>query len=129
LRLFSYDIDDATRESIVILERKGKKYTGKAKARPDDDFSFRFGLNIAEKRAELVYWKERRNINRIKKQAITSLLKDLDSVYQLSALEKIQNHKKYYDEEAKYCDEKIWQLKNDIKVMIKTRAKIHKKDE
>lgn len=119
--------------SFVSLKNKNKIYTGQAtynvkeEKLPPNAF---FGQRMAENRATIKYWKEKRDINRIKKQALESLLKDLEphiqdgvleeGLYEI-ILEKLEQHIKYYDKEAKDCKKYIDYLKTEIKENLKVR--------
>lgn len=119
------------RLSIVILKHNGKTYTGKAFYNIEEDKnppnSF-FGQRLAEKRAIIKYWKERRDINRIKEQALKSLLKDLEPYIQDGAeeiiLKKLKQHIKYYNKEVKDCKQQINYLKCEIKESLKIRKQL-----
>ena len=66
--------------SIVTLKHNGKIYKGNAfyneteEKNPPNSF---FGQRLAEKRAMIEYWKEKKNVNRIKQETLQSLQKDL----------------------------------------------------
>ena len=127
------------RLSIVILKHNGKTYTGKAFYNIEEDKnppnSF-FGQRLAEKRAMIEQWKERKNINRIKQEALESLQKDLINTIpeelrkQEGAqliLKKIQQHGTYYWKEKQDCQEKYNTIKKDIKENLKTREQLFNK--
>ena len=105
--------------SFVRLEHKGKFYDGKAKfnkymeKHPASPF---FGQRIAEQRAIIKYLKEKRDISRIKKEALESLRKDVTD-----KIPKLDQHIKYYDNEAKYYQKTIDEYKANIKTDIKIR--------
>ena len=116
--------------SNVILEHQGKQYEGesfynKEEKHPPSPF---FGQRLAEKRAIIKYWKERRDINRIKEQALKSLLKDLEPYIQDGAeeiiLKKLKQHIKYYNKEVKDCKQQINYLKCEIKESLKIRKQL-----
>lgn len=122
--------------SFVSLKHKNKIYTGKATYNIKEEKlppSAFFGQRIAEYRAMIKYWKEKRDINRIKKQALESLLKDLepdiqdgveeDGLYEI-ILEKLERHIKYYDKETNNCKKQIHYLKTEIKENLKTRKQL-----
>lgn len=125
--------------SIVALKHNGKTYTGNAfynetqEKNPPNSF---FGQRLAEKRAMIEYWKEKRDINRIKEQALKSLLKDLEphiqdgvleeGLYEI-ILEKLEQHIKYYNKEAKDCKKQINYLKQEIKESLKIREQLFNK--
>lgn len=122
--------------SIVTLKHNGKTYTGNAfyneteEKNPPNSF---FGQRLAEKRAMIEYWKEKRDINRTKEQALKSLLKDLEphiqdgvleeGLYEI-ILEKLEQHIKYYNKEAKDCKKQINYLKREIKESLKIREQL-----
>lgn len=125
--------------SIVTLKHNGKTYTGNASyneeegKNPPNSF---FGQRLAEKRAMIEYWKDKRDINRIKEQALKSLLKDLEphiqdgvleeGLYEI-ILEKLEQHIKYYNKEAKDCKKQIDYLKREIKESLKIREQLFNK--
>ena len=125
--------------SIVTLKHNGKTYTGNASyneeegKNPPNSF---FGQRLAEKRAMIEYWKDKRNINRIKEQALKSLLKDLEphiqdgvleeGLYEI-ILEKLEQHIKYYNKEVKDCKKQIDYLKREIKESLKIREQLFNK--
>ena len=121
--------------AITWLTHKGKIYKGKAQYKesninPPNRF---FGQRIAEKRALIEYWKERRTINKIKQQALESFKKDLDTyvydgvleegLYE-TILDKLDEHIKYYGKEAKDCKEIIQTQKKNIEKDIKLRQQL-----
>lgn len=116
--------------SNVILEHQGKQYEGesfynKEEKHPPSPF---FGQRLAENRAMIKYWKERRDINRIKEQALKSLLKDLEPHIQDDVeeiiLKKLKQHIKYYNKEVKDCKQQINYLKCEIKESLKIRKQL-----
>lgn len=116
--------------SNVILEHQGKQYEGKSfynkeEKHPPSPF---FGQRLAENRAMIKYWKERRDINRIKEQALKSLLKDLEPHIQDGVeeiiLKKLKQHIKYYNKEVKDCKQQIDYLKCEIKESLKVRKQL-----
>ena len=116
--------------SNVILEHQGKQYVGesfysKEEKHPPSPF---FGQRLAENRAMIKYWKERRDINRIKEQALKSLLKDLEPHIQDGVeeifLKKLKQHIKYYNKEVKDCKQQIDYLKCEIKESLKIRKQL-----
>ena len=125
--------------SIVTLKHNGKTYTGNASYNEEEEKhppnSF-FGQRLAEKRAMIEYWKDKRNINRIKEQALKSLLKDLEphiqdgvleeGLYEI-ILEKLEQHIKYYNKEVKDCKKQIDYLKREIKESLKIREQLFNK--
>ena len=66
--------------SDVILEHQGKQYEGKSFYNKEEEYppSPFFGQRLAEKRAIIEIWKEKRDINKIKRQALKSLRKDIE---------------------------------------------------
>lgn len=121
--------------SYVVLEHHGKKYEGQSSWNgnlkyPPNSF---FGQRLAEKRAMIKYWKEKRDVNRIKKQALESFKKDLDTyiydgvveegLYEL-ILEKLNQHIKYYGKEAKDCKENAVSLREGIKENLEVRKQL-----
>lgn len=121
--------------AITWLTHKGKIYKGKAQYKesninPPNRF---FGQRIAEKRALIEYWKERRTINKIKQQALESFKKDLNTyvydgvleegLYE-TILDKLDEHIKYYGKEAKDCKEIIQTQKKNIEKDIKLRQQL-----
>lgn len=117
--------------SNVILEHQGKQYEGKSfynkeEENPPSPF---FGQRLAEKRAMIEIWKEKRDINRIKRQALESLKKDLANVQSLIPeenfiLKKLNQHIKYYDKETKDYKEAIKIQKKNIQKDIELRQKL-----
>lgn len=105
--------------SFVRLEHKGKFYDEKAKfnkymeKHPASPF---FGQRIAEQRAIIKYLKEKRDISRIKKEALESLRKDV-----ADEIPKLDQHIRYYDIEAKNYQKTIDEYKANIKTDIKIR--------
>lgn len=121
--------------SHVILKHHGKEYEGQSSWNGNPKYppnSF-FGQRIAEARAMIKYWKERRDINRIKKQALESFKKDLDTyiydgvveegLYEL-ILEKLDQHIKYYGKEAEDCKENAVSLKEGIRENLEVRKQL-----
>lgn len=121
--------------SHVILEHHGKKYEGQSSwnGNPKYPPNSLFGQRLAEKRAMIKYWKERRDINRIKKRALESFKKDLDTyiydgvveegLYEL-ILEKLDQHIKYYGKEAEDCKENAVSLKKGIRENLEVRKQL-----
>lgn len=116
--------------SNVILEHQGKQYEGKSFYSKEEKYppSPFFGQRLAENRAMIKYWKERRDINRIKEQALKSLLKDLEPHIQDGVeeiiLKKLKQHIKYYNKEIKDCEQQINYLKCEIKESLKIRKQL-----
>ena len=125
--------------SIVTLKHNGKTYTGNAFYNETDEKSppnSFFGQRLAEKRAMIEYWKEKKNINRIKQEALQSLQKDLINTIpeelreQEGAqliLKKIQQHTTYYWKEKRICWEKYDAIKKEIKDNLKIREQLFNK--
>lgn len=125
--------------STVTLKHNGKFYVGGALYNEEEEknppSSF-FGQRLAEKRAMIEYWKDKRDINRIKEQALKSLLKDLEphiqdgvleeGLYEI-ILEKLEQHIKYYNKEVKDCKKQIDYLKQEIKESLKIREQLFNK--
>ena len=125
--------------SIVTLKHNGKTYTGNAfyneveEKSPPNSF---FGQRLAEKRATIEYWKEKKNINRIKQEALQSLQKDLINTIPQELreqegaqliLKKIQQHTTYYWKEKRTCWEKYDAIKKEIKESLKIREQLFNK--
>ena len=125
--------------SIVTLKHNGKTYTGNAfyneteEKNPPNSF---FGQRLAENRAMIKYWKEKKNINRIKQEALQSLQKDLINTIPEELMEqegtqlilkKIQQHTTYYWKEKRICWEKYDTLKKEIKESLKIREQLFNK--
>ena len=125
--------------SIVTLKHNGKTYTGNAfyneteEKNPPNSF---FGQRLAENRAMIKYWKEKKNINRIKQEALQSLQKDLINTIPEELMEqegtqlilkKIQQHTTYYWKEKQTCWEKYDTLKKEIKESLKIREQLFNK--
>lgn len=137
MKLLTSEYDYTTEAAQVELEHKGKIYKGSAHYKPSEkDFPNRFfGQRLAEKRAMIGYWKEQRDKNRIKKQALESFKKDLqasiknpfvpDCIDEIFG--KLDQHIKYYDKEMMDCKKAIEAQKDDIKKDIKLREQLMKK--
>ena len=125
--------------STVILKHNGKTYIGNAfyneteEKNPPNSF---FGQRLAENRAMIKYWKEKKNINRIKQEALQSLQKDLINTIPEELMEqegtqlilkKIQQHTTYYWKEKQTCWEKYDTLKKEIKESLKIREQLFNK--
>lgn len=125
--------------SIVTLKHNGKTYTGNAfynKAEEKSPPNSFFGQRLAEKRAMIEYWKEKKNINRIKQETLQSLQKDLINTIPQELqeqegaqliLKKIQQHTTYYWKEKRTCWEKYDAIKNEIKESLKIREQLFNK--
>ena len=133
--VFAY-MEPETNRSEVEFYHKGKHYFGEAKVHPQEKLPIGrfYGLDIAEKRARIEYLKDRKNINRIKAQAIDSLLNDFyhsntDAPADLAdAIKKINDHKRYYEKERLDCKKEIINLKNAIHEAIALRTKLLSKN-
>ena len=137
MKLLTAEYDYTTEAAQVELEHKGKIYKGSAHYKPSEkDFPNRFfGQRLAEKRAMIGYWKEQRDKNRIKKQALESFKKDLqasiknpfvpDCINEI--FDKLNQHIKYYDKEMRNCKKEIEEQKKDIQKDIQLREQLIKK--
>ena len=125
--------------STVTLKHNGQFYIGSAlyneKEEKNPPSSF-FGQRLAEKRAMIEYWKDMKNTNRIKQEALESLQKDLINTIpeelrkQEGAqliLKKIEQHTTYYWKEKRLCWKKYDTIKKDIKENLKTREQLFDK--
>ena len=122
--------------SSVCLTHKGEnyeahaKYNKKEEKNPPNSF---FGQQLAENRAMIKYWKERKNINGIKQEALISLQKDLINTVPKELreqegaqliLKKIEQHTTYYWKEKRLCWEKYDTIKRVIKENLKIREQL-----
>lgn len=135
MKLLTAEYDYTAETAQVELSHKGKIYKGFAHYKKEDKNipNKFFGQRLAEKRAMIEYWKDKRDTNRIKKQALESLLKDLephiqngveeDGLYGI-ILEKLEQHIKYYNKEVKDCKKQIDYLKQEIKENLKIREQL-----
>lgn len=138
MKLLTAEYDYTTEAAQVELEHKGKIYKGTALYMPEEKNRPNrfFGQRLAEKRAMIEYWKDKRDINKIKEQALKSLLKDLEphiqdgvleeGLYEI-ILEKLEQHIKYYNKEVKDCKKQIDYLKKEIKESLKIREQLFNK--
>lgn len=119
--------------SVVMLENHGKTYTGEAILHPDDweHMSKYAGCRIAEKRAYIKYWQEKRHEARLKRDALISFYKDLSNVavtnnHTISnfVIKRICVHINYWNEAYKDAKYKVDYLKTSIESEIKTREKL-----
>lgn len=122
--------------SNVILEHQGKQYEGKSFYNKDEKnpASPFFGQRLAEKRAMIEYWKEKRDTNRIKKEALKSLRKDIEKTLldknipygerEETIIKILDNHIKYYDKTTKDYIEAIQIQKKNIQKDIELRQKL-----
>lgn len=137
MKLLTSEYDYTTEVAQVELEHKGKIYKGSAHYKPSEkDFPNRFfGQRLAEKRAMIGYWKEQRDKNRIKKQALESFKKDLQASIKNPFVPdcidkifgKLNQHIKYYDKEMMDCKKAIEEQKENIKKDIQLREQLMKK--
>lgn len=136
MKLLTAEYDYTTEIAQVELSHKGKIYKGFARYKEGDKNvpNRFFGQRLAEKRAMIGYWKEQRDKNKIKKQALKSLRKDiektlLDKNIPYGEREKIiikilDNHIKYYDKTAKDYAEVIQIQKDDIQRGFQLREQL-----
>lgn len=136
MKLLTAEYDYTTETSQVELSHKGKIYKGSAHyKKADKNVPNRFfGQHLAEKRAMIGYWKEQRDINRIKKQALESFKKDiLSKIFserenfqesEEAIIEKLNQHIKYYDKTAKDYAEVIQIQKDNIQRDIQLREQL-----
>lgn len=135
MKLLTAEYDYTTETAQVELSHKGKIYKGSAHYKEEDKNvpNRFFGQRLAEKRAMIGYWKEKKNINRIKQEALQSLQKDLINTIpeelreQEGAqliLKKIQQHTSYYWKEKRICWEKYDAIKKEIKDNLKIREQL-----
>lgn len=123
--------------STVTLKHNGKFYVGSAfynKEEEKNPPSSFFGQRLAEKRAMLEYWKDRRDTNKIKKQALKSLRKDIEKTLldknisygerEETIIKILDNHIKYYDKTAKDYAEVIQIQKDNIQRDIQLREQL-----
>lgn len=130
MKLLTAEYDYTTEAAQVELSHKGKIYKGSAHYKEGDkNIPNRFfGQRLAEKRAMIGYWKEQRDINRIKKQALESFKKDiLNQENEKIILEKLNQHIKYYDKTAKDYANVIQIQKDNIQRDIQLREQLLKK--
>lgn len=133
MRLVYSNYDKESGKSTILMEHEGKQYMGNAyfnkekEKYPPNAF---FGLRIAEKRAIIEYWKEMKNINRIKARAMESLLKDLKNTEENlegnPVVEKIERHLRYYKQEAANYQFAINSERKGIKKDIEVRQQFLK---
>ena len=136
MRLLTAEYDYTTEAAQVELSHKGKIYKGSAHYKEGDkNIPNRFfGQRLAEKRAMIGYWKEQRDINRIKKQALKSLRKDIEKTLldknipygerEEIIIKILDNHIKYYDKTAKDYAEVIQIQKDNIQRDIQLREQL-----
>lgn len=137
MRLVYSNYDKESGKSTILMEHEGKQYMGNAYFNKEEEKyppNAFFGLRIAEKRAIIEYWKEMKNINRIKARAMESLLKDLQNTkenlpcpYEGNPIvEKIERHLRYYKQEAANYQFAIDSERKGIKKDIEVRQKFLK---
>lgn len=121
-------------KSTILMEHEGKQYMGNAYFNKEEEKyppNAFFGLRIAEKRAIIEYWKERKNINRTKVCAMESLLKDLqnteENLEDNSIVEKIKCHLKHYKQEVVDYQSAIDSCRKEIKKEIEVRQQFLKR--
>lgn len=121
-------------KSTILMEHEGKQYMGNAYFNKEEEKyppNAFFGLRIAEKRAIIEYWKERKNINRTKACAMESLLKDLqnteENLEDNSIVEKIKCHLKHYKQEVVDYQSAIDSCRKEIKKEIEVRQQFLKR--
>lgn len=139
MKLLTAEYDYTAETAQVELSHKGKIYKGFAHYKEGDKNvpNRFFGQRLAEKRAMIGYWKEQRDINRIKKQALKSLRKDIEKTLlnknipygerEEIIIKILDNHIKYYDKTARDCVKAIQAQKDDIKKDIQLREQLMKK--
>jgi len=113
----------------VFIKIKGKTYIGLSRKNPNDPTPFNqfFGCRLAELKAKIKYLKERKRINRYKKAALDSLIKDLSHKEEENILNLISIHQKYYSKEINNIQNEIDLIKKGIKQDCEKREAIYKK--
>lgn len=136
MKLLTAEYDYTTETAQVELSHKGKIYKGSAHYKEEDKNvpNRFFGQRLAEKRALIGYWKEQRDINKIKKQALESFKKDiLNMIFserenfqegEKVILNKLNQHIEYYDKTAKDYIEVIQIQKDNIQRDIQLREQL-----
>lgn len=134
MKLLTAEYDYTAETAQVELSHKGKIYKGSAHYKEGDKNvpNRFFGQHLAEKRAMIGYWKEQRDINKIKKQALESFKKDILNMVDFQGnekiiLEKLNQHIKYYDKTAKDYANVIQIQKDNIQRDIQLREQLLKK--
>ena len=135
MRLVYSNYDKKSGKSTIVLEHEGKQYMGNAYFNKEEEKyppNAFFGLRIAEKRAAIEYFKERKNINRIKAHAMESLLKDLQNTFPCPyegnpIVEKIKCHLKHYKKEVANYQLMIDFQRKEIKKETEVRQQFLKK--
>lgn len=136
MKLLTAEYDYTTETAQVELSHKGKIYKGSAHYKEEDKNvpNRFFGQRLAEKRAMIGYWKEQRDINKIKKQALESFKKDILNIIfserenfqegEEVILNKLNQHIEYYDKTAKDYAEVIQIQKDNIQRGIQLREQL-----
>lgn len=134
MKLLTAEYDYTAETAQVELSHKGKIYKGSAHYKEGDKNvpNRFFGQRLAEKRAMIGYWKEQRDINKNKKQALESFKKDILNMVDFQGnekiiLEKLNQHIKYYDKTAKDYANVIQIQKDNIQRDIQLREQLLKK--
>ena len=135
MRLVYSNYDKESGKSTILMEHEGKQYMGNAYFNKEEEKyppNAFFGLRIAEKRAIIEYWKERKNINRTKACAMESLLKDLQNTFPCPykgnpIVEKIECHLKHYKQEVADYQFAIDSQRKKIKKEIEVRQQLFKR--
>ena len=134
MKLLTAEYDYTAETAQIELSHKGKIYKGSAHYKEGDKNvpNRFFGQRLAEKRAMIGYWKEQRDINKIKKQALESFKKDILNMVDFQGnekiiLEKLNQHIKYYDKTAKDYANVIQIQKDNIQRDIQLREQLLKK--
>lgn len=136
MKLLTAEYDYTAETAQVELSHKGKIYKGFAHYKEGDKNvpNRFFGQRLAEKRAMIGYWKEQRDKNEIKKQALKSLRKDIEKTIlnknipygerEEIIIKILDNHIKYYDKTAKDYAEVIQIQKDDIQRGFQLREQL-----
>lgn len=136
MKLLTAEYDYTTETAQVELSHKGKIYKGFAHYKEGDKNvpNRFFGQRLAEKRAMIGYWKEQRDKNEIKKQALKSLRKDIEKTIlnknipygerEEIIIKILDNHIKYYDKTVKDYAEVIQIQKDDIQRGFQLREQL-----
>lgn len=134
MKFVSSHVNTYEETCTVFIEIKGKIYSAIAIKNKDDPTPFNqyFGCRVAEMKAKQKYLKERKLINRYKKEAIESLIKDAlynnKDIHTVDDLFKIiSRHENYYKKEMQNKQDEIDLIKNTIKKDCEKRLEIHKK--
>lgn len=139
MRLVYSNYDKESGKSTVLMEHEGKQYMGNAYFNKEEEKcppNAFFGLRIAEKRAIIEYFKEKKAINKIKQQALESFKKDLDTYVYDGVLEeglyetilkKLDEHIKYYGKTSKHYKDTIETQRKNIIEEVKLRQQFLKK--